>query len=185
MRGTWVPKGRPAPVESTCPRRGEQAGDSSAACPATGETEHMALTGTRSSATSAAFLRPVRATHREPLVVSWANGPAHGGDAGREYPATPALGLRVRRLPAYRPACNPAAASWARAREEGTATTRRGTTAKVPEALAHVLAGLADRTAAVPSRGRRKRHALAAALPVPSPESQREGLHGDPIGASA
>jgi hypothetical protein len=54
----------------------------------------------------------------------------------------------------------------------------------VQEALAHFLAGLADRTAEVQSRGRRTRHALAEALPVPSPESHLEVRHGDAIGAA-
>ena len=184
MHGTWVLQGRPALVESTCPRWGEQASDSSAVCLATGEPDDMELPGTSSSATSAAFLQQVRAKPPEPLVVSWDNGPAHGGDAVRAYLATPDLGLRVLRLPAYRPDCNPDEAIWAWAREEVTANTCLGTKAKVQEALAHVLDGLADRTAEVQSRCRRKLQALAEALPVPSPASQREVLHVDSIGAS-
>src|SRR3954453_599251 len=78
LHGKWVLKGMPALVDSTCPRWGEKASDSSAVCRETGETEHLELTGTRSSATSAAFLQQLRATHPEPLVVIWDNGPAHG-----------------------------------------------------------------------------------------------------------
>ncbi len=110
LHGKWVLKGKPALVDSTCPRWGEKASDYSAVCLETGEMEHMALAGTSSSATSAAFLKQLRANHAGPLVVIWDNGPAHGGEAVREYLATPGLGLRVLRLPAYRPDCNPAEA---------------------------------------------------------------------------
>jgi len=176
-------QGRLALVESICQRLGEKASSYSAVCLETGETDYMELTGTSSSVTSAAFLRQLRATHPEPLVVIGDNGPAHG-DAVRAYLVTPDLGLRVLRLPAYSPDFNPDEAIWAWAREEGTATTCLGTTAKMQEALAHSLDGLADRTAEVQSRCRRKLQALAEALPVPSPESHREVLHVDSIGAS-
>ena len=54
--GKWVLRGQPALVDSTSPRWGEKASYYSAVCLETGETEHMELTGTSSSATSAAFL---------------------------------------------------------------------------------------------------------------------------------
>jgi len=50
-------------------------------------------------------------------------------------------------------------------------------------AMARFLDGLKDRTAGVSSRCRRKRHALAEALPVPSLQSHRAALHVVPIGA--
>jgi len=113
LRGKWVLKGQPALVDSSCPRWGEKASYYSAVCLETGEVEVMELTGTSSSATSAAFLRQLRAHHAEPLIVIWDNGPAHGGDAVREYLATPDLALRLLRLPAYRPDCNADEAIWA------------------------------------------------------------------------
>jgi transposase len=134
LHGKWVLTGRPALVDSTCPRWGEKASDYSAVCLETGATEHMALTGASSSATSAAFLKQLRANHPEPLVVIWDNGPAHGGDAVRAYLATPDLGLRPVRLPAYSPDFNPDEAIWAWAREEVTANTCLGTKAAVQEA---------------------------------------------------
>jgi transposase len=67
----------------------------------------MALSGTSWSATSAAIRPQLRATHPGPLVVIGDTGPAHGGKAVREYLATPDLALRLVRLPAYRPDCNP------------------------------------------------------------------------------
>jgi len=184
LHGKWVRKGRPALVDSTCPRWGEKASYYSAVCLETGETEHMELTGTSSSATSAAFLKHLRAKHPEPLIVIWDNGPAHGGEAVRDYLATPDLGLRLVRLPAYRPDFNPDEAIGAWAREEVTANTCLGTKAAVQEQMAQFFAGLPDRTAEVRSRCRRKLQALAEALLIPSPESHQETHHVDPIGAS-
>ena len=55
----------------------------SAVCLETGEVEVMELEGNSNSATSAAFLRQLRARHAEPLTVIWDNSPAHRGDAIR------------------------------------------------------------------------------------------------------
>jgi transposase len=184
LHGKWVLKGRPALVDSTCPRWGEKASYYSAVCLETGETEYMELTGTSSSATSAAFLRQLRANHPGPLVVIWDNGPAHGGEAVRDYLATPDLGLRLVRLPAYSPDFNPDEAIWAWAREEATANTCLGTKAAVQARMQQFFAGLATRMTEVQSRCRRKLQALAEALPVPAPESQPQVHHVDPIGAS-
>ncbi len=184
LHGKWVLKGEPALADSTCPRWGEKASYYSAVCLETGEVEHMELAGTSSSATSAAFLRQLRANHPGPLVVIWDNGPAHGGDAVRAYLATPDLALRVLRLPAYSPDFNPDEAIWAWARAEVTANTCLGTKAQVQEQMAQFFAGLSARTAEVQSRCRRKLQALAETLPVPAPESHQGTLHVDPIGAS-
>jgi len=184
LRGKWVLKGRPALVDSTCPRWGEKASYYSAVCLETGETEHMELTGTSSSATSAAFLKQLRASHPGPLVVIWDNGPAHGGEAVRDYLTTAGLGLRLVRLPTYSPDFNPDEAIWAWVREEVTANTCLGTKAVVQERMQQFFVGLADRTAEVRSRCRRKLQALAETLALPSPESHQEALHVDPIGAS-
>ena len=45
------------------------------------------------------FLRRLRASHPESLIVIWDNGPAHGGASLRTYLTTP--DLRLIRLPAY------------------------------------------------------------------------------------
>jgi transposase len=184
LHGKWVRKGCPALVDSTCPRWGEKASYSSAVCLETGEVEHMALEGTSSSATSTAFLKQLRANHPGPLVVIWDNGPAHGGDAIRDYLTTPGLALRLVRLPAYSPDFNPDEAIWAWAREEVTANTCLGSKAAVQERMRRFFAGLPTRTAEVQSRCRRTLQALAEALAVPSPESHPEAPHVDPIGAS-
>ena len=184
LRGKWVLKGHPALVDSTCPRWGEQASYSSAVCLETGEVEHMALTGTRSSATSAAFLRQLRANHPGPLIAIWDNGPAHGGEGVREDLATPENELRVLRLPAYRPDCNADEAIWAWAREEVTANTCLGTTAAGQEKLAHFFEGLKDRTAEVQSRCRSKLQALAEELPPARLAQAPAALHVDPTCAS-
>jgi transposase len=179
-----VPKGRPALVDSTCPRWGEQAGDYAAVCRETGDVAHLAPSGTSSSATSAACLKPLRAAHPGPLVVIWDNGPAHGGEAVREYLATPDRSLRPIRLPAYSPDCNPDEAIWARAREEVTANTCLGTKAQVQARRPRFFAGLPARRPEAQSRCRRKLQALAEALLTPTARSQQEAPHVDPIGAS-
>jgi transposase len=184
LRAKWVLKGRPALVDSTCPRWGEKASYYAAVCLETGEVEHMALTGTSNAATSAAFLRQLRARHAGPLVVIWDNGPAHGGEARRTYLATPGLGLRLVRLPAYSPDFNADEAIWAWAREEVTANTCLGTKAAVHEQMTRFFAGLQHRAEEVQSRCRPKLQALAE-----SPEGvakSRPGVnaHVDPICAS-
>ncbi len=176
LHGKWVLKGRPALVDATCPRWGEQASYYSAVCLETGETEHMELNGTSSSVTSAAFLTQLRANHPAPLIVIGDNGPAHGGDAVRDDLATPDLGLRVLRLPAYSPDFNPDEAIWAWARAEVTANTCLGTKAQVQEQMAQFFAGLASRTVEAQSRCRRKLQALA--------EAHLQAPHVDLIGAS-
>jgi transposase len=184
LRGRWVLKGHPALVDSTCPRWGEQASYSSAVCLETAEVEQMELAGTSSSATSVASLQQLRANHQEPLIVIGDNGPAHAGDAMRADLATPALALRVIRLPAYSPDFNADEAIWAWVREEVTANTCLGTTAKVQEAMARFLAGLKGRTAEVQSRCRTTLQALAEGLAPAPPGHAREGYHVDPTCAS-
>jgi len=184
--GKWILKGHLALVDSTCPRWGERAGYYSAVCLETGETEHMELAGTSSSATSAAFLKQLRARHTGPLIVIWDNGPAQGGTRGgavRDYLATPGLTLRVLRLPGYSPDFNPDEAIGA-GREEVTANTCLGTKAQAQEKMALFFVGLTTRTAEVQSRCRRKLRALAETVSVPTPESHQEALHVVLIGAS-
>jgi transposase len=169
LRAKWVLRGTAALVDSTCPRWGEKASYYSAVCPETGEVEYMELSGTSTSATSAAFLAQLRERHTGPLVVIWDNGPAHGGDDVKRYLATPDLALRAVRLPAYSPDFNPDEAIWAWAREEVTANACLGTKVKVQERMTRFFDGLATRTAEVQSRCRRTLQALAAAH-IPTPD---------------
>ncbi len=118
LHGKWVLKGRPALVDSTCPRWGEKASYYSAVCLETGETEYMELSGTSSSATSVAFLTQLRANHAGPLVVIWDNGPAHGGEAVRDYLATPNLACEWS-------ACRPTAPTSTPTRRSGPGRARR------------------------------------------------------------
>ncbi len=177
LRGKWVLKGQPALTDSTSPRWGEKASYYSAVCLETGEVEHMELSGTSTSTTSAVFLRQLRDAHPGPLIVIWDNGPAHRGAAVRDYLATPDLDLRVLHLPAYSPDFNPDEAIWAWAREEVTANTCLGTKARVQEEMTHFFAGLSDRTAEVQSRCRRKLQALAEGIAGPAPAPQQETDH--------
>ena len=73
LRGKWVLQGEPALVDSTSPRRGEQAGYYSAVCLETGEVEWMELEGNSNAVTSAAFLLQLRERHSGPLNVIWDN----------------------------------------------------------------------------------------------------------------
>ena len=179
MHGKWVLKGHPAPVDSTCPRWGEKASYYSAVCLETGEVEYMELTGTSSSATSAAFLAHLRAQHPEPLIIIWDNGPAHGGAAMRAYLATPDVDLQICRLPAYSPDCNAYEAIWAWVREEVTANTCLGTKAAVQEQVGAFLDGLTSRTEEVKTRCRTKLQALAEVLT--SDAAAQEGLAADHV----
>ncbi len=184
LRGEWVLKGQPALVDSTCPRWGEKASYYSAVCLETGEVEVMELPGTSSSATSATFLRQLRANHPGPLIVIWDNGPAHGGEGVREYLATPDLALRVLRLPAYSPDFNADEAIWAWAREEVTAHTCLGTKAAVQEKMAHFFDGLKDRTAEGQSRCRTTVQALAEGPAPATPDRALMAPQVDPTCAS-
>jgi transposase len=180
LHGKWVLKGQPALVDSTCPRWGEKASYYSAVCLETGEVEYMELPGTSSSATSAAFLRHLRTKYAGPLIAIWDNSSVHGGEAVRAYLATPDLGLRVCRLPAYSPDFNADEAIWAWVREEVTANTCLGTKAAVQEQVGHFLAGLKARTEEVKTRCRTKLQALAAAL-VPDTAAAQVGFGADHV----
>lgn len=79
----------------------------------------------------------------------------------RDYPATPAVNMRVCRLPAYSPDFNADEAIWAWVREEVTANTCLGTTAAVQEKVGHFFADLTSRTEEVKTRCRTKLQKLA------------------------
>ena len=154
LRGKWMLKGEPALVDSTSPRRGEKASYYSAVCLETGEVAVMELEGNSNAATSAAFLRQLRARHTEPLAVIWDNAPAHRGDALRAYLTTSGLRLRLVNLPSYSPDFNADEAIWGWAREEVTANLCLGTKAAVQEKVGDFFANLAGRRDEVKRRCR-------------------------------
>ena len=179
LRGKWVLRGQPALVDSTSPRWGEKASYYSAVCLETGEVEVMVhlsgerkeLVGNSTAETSTTFLRQLRGNHPAPLVVIWDNGPAHRGKAIREYLSTPGLALQLVPLPAYSPDFNPDEAIWDWAREEVTANTCLGTTAKVQQKVGEFFRGLVKRTAEVKQRCRRALQSRADALLIPTTQS--------------
>ena len=169
LRGKWALKGEPALVDSTSPRRGEKVSYYSAVCLETGEVTVMELEGNSNSATSAAFLRQLRARHPEPLTVIWDNSPAHRGDALRAYLATPGLNLHRVNLPSYSPDFNADEAIWGWAREETTANLCLGTSAAVREKVGNFFASLSNRREEVKRRCRTVLQARAEQLIGHSP----------------
>ncbi|MGE0538855.1 MAG: IS630 family transposase [Dehalococcoidia bacterium] len=167
-RGKWVLKGPAALVDSTSPRYGEKASYYSAVCLETGEVEGMELTDASTAETSAAFLRQLWATHAEPLIVIWDNGPAHSGDALRAFLRTPDLRLRLVRLPPYSPDYNADEPIWKWVRQEVTANSCLGSKVAVQQQVGACFAGLADRIDEVRSRCRTALQAQAALLAVMS-----------------
>jgi transposase len=180
LRGKWVPKGEPALVDSTSPRWGEKASYYSAVCLETGEVELMELDGTSSAETSVRVLRQLRANHPGPLLVLRDNGPAHGGEPIREYLATPDLRLRLVRLPAYSPDFNADEAIWGWVREEVTANTCFGSTAKVREAVGQFFGTLPGRAEEVKRRCRTVLQARAEALAPVATAILQHPRHVDP-----
>jgi transposase len=179
LRGKWVLKGTPALVDSTSPRWGEKASYYSAVCLESGEVEAMELEGTSTAATSAAFLRQLRAHQPEPLIVVWDNGPAHRGEAIRDFLATPDVQLRLVNLPASSPDFNPDEAIWKWARAEVTANECLGTKAAVQAEMARFFRGLADRVDEVQSRCRSALQEQAAAWSAAPPAIVQPVSHAD------
>jgi len=164
LRGKWVLKGEPALVDSTSPRLSEKATYYSGVCLESGEVESMEVSGNCTAETSVAFLRQLRSKHSQPLTVVWDNGPAHHGDAIRDYLKTPQLNLRLVSLPGYSPDFNADEAIWDWAREEVTVNTCLGTVAKVEKGIGRFFRGLAQRSEEVKSRCRTALQAEAALL---------------------
>jgi len=179
LRGKWVLRGQPALVDSTSPRLGEKATYYSAVCLETGEVEEMEPDGNCTAETSAAFLRQLRANHREPLIVIWDNGPAHEGDAIRNLLATPGLNLCLVSLPGYSPDFNADEAIWDWVREEVTGNVCLGTKAKVEEKMGHFFERLASRADEVKRRCRTVLQAQADALITPDARVGEQQAHVD------
>ena len=154
LRGKWVLKGQPALVGSISPPLAEKATYYSGVCLETGEVECMEVSGNCTAESSVAFLRQLRSKYSQPLIIIWDNGPAHHGDAIREYLTTPELNLRLVPLPGYSPDFNSDEAIWDWIREEVTANKCFGTRAKVQEKVTQFLHGLAERTNEVKKRCR-------------------------------
>lgn len=148
LRGMGVQRGEEALVESTSARYGEKASYYAAVCLETGAIGGARVEGTTSAATSVRFLQGLREDCSGELIVIWDNGPAHHGDALREYLKTPNLQLRLVALPAYSPDYNPAAAIGKWVREGVTADTCFGTAAATFAAVTAFLEGLDGRVEA-------------------------------------
>jgi transposase len=170
LHGLWTPKGDPARVTSTSPRKGEKAVYYSAVCPATGAVEVAPIATTSCSETTVAFLRQLRARHTEPLIVIWDNSPVHSGAALRAYLTTPDLRLHLVRLPAYSPDYNADEAIWKWVRAEVTANTCHGTRAALVEAIERCFDGLAERRDEVRQRCRTRLDSAAERLRQERPE---------------
>jgi transposase len=166
LRLMWSLRGEPALVASTSPRRGEKATYYSAVCLETGEIEAMSIAETCTAETTVAFLKQLRAHHKEPLIIIWDNGPAHRGPALRTWLSTPNLRLRLVPLPAYSPDFNADEAVWDWVREEATANLCFGTKDKVEQAVDAFFARLTCRTDEAKRRCRTLLQAQADNLPA-------------------
>jgi transposase len=180
LRGKWVLKGEPALVGSSSPSLGEKATYYSGVCLETGEVECMEVSGNCTAETSVAFLRQLRGNYSQPLIIVWDNGPAHHGDAVREYLTTPELNLRLVPLPGYSPDFNADEAIWDWVREEVTSNLCLGTKAKVQEKVNHFFQGLAERTGEVKKRCRTLLQAKAGLLVALTGSSPPLNSHVDP-----
>jgi transposase len=154
LRSKWVMKGEPALADSTSPRWGEKATYYSGVCLETGEVESMEVSGNCKAETSVSFLRQLRHNCGQPLIVIWDNGPAHYGDALRNYLKTPDLNIRLVSLPGYSPDFNADEAVWDWVREELTANLCLGTKSKIQEKVGRFFSELGKRTKEVKQRCR-------------------------------
>jgi transposase len=145
VRGLWVPRGQEALFASVSPRWGEKARYYSAVCLETGAVLGWELTGNSDAATSVTFLTKLRTASPGPLIVIWDNGPAHRGEALREYLKTPGLDLQLVALPPYSPDSNADELVWKWVREEVTANTCFGKAAKVTAAVGQWFVDIAGR----------------------------------------
>jgi transposase len=164
LRAKWVLRSEPALVDTISPRFGEKATYYSAVSLETGEVEAMPVLSNTNAETTVVFLKQLREKHPEPLIVIWANGPAHHRREIREYLTIADLKLRLVALPGYSPDFTPDEAIWDWIREDVTADTCFGTAAKVREKVDAFFARLAERAAEVKQRYRRDLQAQADAL---------------------
>jgi transposase len=182
VRQMWVQRGTPALVGSTSPSLGEKVTYYSAVCLESGAVEAMVVAETCTVETSVAFLKQLRAQHTEPLIVIWDNGPAHRGQEIRDYLTTPNLQLRLVALPAYSPDFNADEAVWDWVREEATANTCFGTSARVRETVDRFFIELRNRTAEAKRRCRTLLQSRADALDAALKHLKQTNV--DPISVS-
>jgi transposase len=181
LRGKWVLKGQPALAGSTSPPLGEKATYYSGVCLETGKVECMEVSENCTAETSVAFLRQLRNKYSHRLIIIWDNGPAHHGDAMREYLKTPDLNLRLVALPGYSPDFNSDEAIWDWIREEVTANVCFGTKAKVKEKVNRFFQLLAERTDEVKRRCRTILQTKESQVTVLSGRAPPQILNVDPI----
>lgn len=179
LRYKWVLRGEEALVDSSSPKRGEKASYYSAVCVESGEVIAMPLEENSNCETSVSFLKQLRASFVEPLIVIWDNGPAHRGPAMREYLTTPGLKIRLVALPGYSPDFNSDEAIWEWIREDVTANICFGTAAKVRAAIDRFFAEVIERTSEVTKRCRRQLQAQADALLAAANQLSNDTLHAD------
>jgi transposase len=154
LRGLWVRRGAEALVASSSPGLGEKATYYAGVCLETGEVCVVQVEATCTAKTSVAFLKALREDYPGEVIVIWDNAPVHHGAALREYLKTPNLKLQLIALPAYSPDYNAAEELWKWTREEVTANTCFGTTAKVAAAVWQFFLGLNERLGEVKQRCR-------------------------------
>jgi len=176
VRGMWVPRGQEALFASTSPRWGEKASYYSAICLETGAVLGWELHGNSSAATSVEFLAKLRQQYSGPLIVIWDNGPAHRGEAMRDYLKTPGLDVQLVALPPYSPDYNPDELVWKWIREEVTANTCFGQAAKVAAAVGQWFTDSAGRCAEVIHRCRSELQTAAFPETSRHPERRQQKL---------
>ena len=130
--------------------------------------ESMEVSGNCTQRLQRLFCRQLRSHYNQPLIVIWDNGPAHYGEAIRDYLKTPELNLRLVSLPGYSPDFNADEAIWDWVREEVTANLCLGTKAKVQEKVGRFFCGLGKRTDEVKRRCRTVLQARAEQILVDS-----------------
>jgi transposase len=151
----------------------------SAICMETGEVLAMPVEGNTTAVTSVAFLQLLRGKYPGLLIVIWDNGAAQRGEAMRTYLSSPDLRLCLVALPGYSPDFNPDEAIWDWVREEVTANTCFGTSAKMREKVDAFFVGLAARAVEVMQRCRRELHAQADQLLLIASHASVETNHVD------
>jgi transposase len=176
VRGLWVLRGQEALFASTSPRWGEKASYYSAVCLETGAVLGWELSGNSDAATSVEFLKKLHTAHPGPLIVIWDNGPAHRGQALRDYLRTPGLDLQLVALPAYSPDYNADELVWKWIREEVTANTCFGKAAKVAAAVGQWFTDLAGRCEEVMRRCRSELQTAAFPETSRHPERREQKL---------
>ena len=126
----------------------------SAVCLETGEVEVMELEGNSNSATSAAFLRQLRARHAETTDGDLGQFASPSGRRNKGLSDHARLEPAPVNLPSYSPDFNADEAIWGWARQEATANRCLGTKAAVQEQVGDFFTRQSSRREAVKRRCR-------------------------------